>query len=197
MKIPTISKKALTIIAGVLLILMLGAYMGRGWIRTTLVPAYVQAFYMSGVDKNFSKNFSVIDQRLATFGFAFTTNYDECWSGGNVWFDGFSESVTCIKSQESNAITVTDGLKGQWKTGAPQLEQLLLANGWYKTYDEHESLTKLLQRRYMAAVNYAKDNGKTHCKLTIAFSPSDETNATARMWSQRLCQRDVEFFGGA
>jgi hypothetical protein len=191
-------KKTLLIVSGVVVLLLAMTYLGRGYIRATAVPAYAQTFYMPGVSKKFDENLTDATRKLESYGAKYNTNYDECWSGGNAMFENFRETVTCIKSLESNATHVTDGLRKQWKIEGPKLEKQLLANGWQKQYNTEEPIAELLVRDYGPTVKYAKDIGKVQCEFSITYAPRSNTTGSPQdqVWSHESCQRDVKFFGG-
>jgi hypothetical protein len=191
-------KRTLLIASSVLVLLLAVVYLGRGYIRATVVPAYAQKFYMPDVDKKFAENLTDATRKLESYGVKYSTNYDECWSGGNAMFENFRETVTCIKSLESNAARVTDGLRKQWKIEGPQLEKQLLANGWRKQHNTDEPIAELLVRDYGPTVKYAKDIGKVQCEFSITYAPRNNSTGAPQdqMWSHESCQRDVKFFGG-
>jgi hypothetical protein len=177
-------------------LLLAVAYLGRGYIRTTVVPAYAQTFYMPGVDKKFDENLTDATRKLESYGVKYNTNYDECWSGGDAAFENFRETVPCIKYLEGSPVNVSNDLQKHWKAEMPQLEQRLLTSGWQKQYNANESIADLLTRKYDASVSYHKNIGKIYCEFSITYSFRDPQNTQSRIWSKASCQRDVGFFGG-
>lgn len=183
-----------------LLILLFAAFLLRGWIRGFVIPAYVNHFYKEGVDKNFDREFSPLNHKLADYGFTFNHPadvHDECWKGDSVFYQGLGETVPCLKTQSSDQRSFTSSFINQWKRSTPELEQYLLSNGWHKEWNDKQPITEIYNNPSNDAsvgVVYSKMDGKTRCEVSIfynAFSPDLE-----KTFVNESCTRDVSFFGG-
>ncbi len=198
-----LNKKTLLLISCLLFLIICGAYLSRGWIRGSLLPAYVKTFYKSEVDAAFKNDFTPVNQQLKSYGFIFSqVQQDECWSGDNAMFQGFSETVPCIKQWQSNAITLSDGFITHWQATSPQLEHYLHTNGWHKEYFAKQPIATIFNvPNYQGTiqVNYAKLHGKLVCNLSISYNPSngEVEGQNNQVYASESCERDVSFFGGS
>ena len=181
--------------AVILVICIVGAllYVGRGWVRQSVVPFYAKIVYLHQVRNHFDKDFKPIDLTMSKIGYHFnTTDDDEC---SNPFFQGFGESINCAKGITSNKLTPSTDLTKKWKQTAPNLERRLLISGWTKDNVDQPIVTLLdntnVEDTSQPAVNYRRYHGKVECNFSMRNSPSShETYAT------EYCQRNVSFFGG-
>ncbi len=192
------AKVGITILIG-LLVLGTLVYFGRGWIRGSAIPSYASLFYKPTVDKHFNDDFSNINDKLRGLGFSFASPLqDECWRGGNAMFQGFSETVPCIKQQESVPFVLTSNFISQWQLKSLEFEQYLESVGWHKEYNAQQSISGLFSvPGYDAtiAVNYSKAHGKASCDLSIGYTAA-QSNPN-KVFVDESCERDVSFFGGS
>lgn len=180
------------------LILLLGAlaYANRGWVRGTFVPNYVDFFYHKGVSKTFDRELGPINEKLNQYGFTVNeqSRKDECWKEASSyqWFyEGFRQTVKCMKYQQSNTLGYSNELSQKWEQTSPQLEQFIIENGWEKQHDQNQKIDEILNPKQSIGVNYTKRKGKIGCRLTIF----NFKNPGGVRFSES-CTRDVTFFGG-
>lgn len=179
------------------------AYSNRGWIRGSAIPAYVNFFYKRGVEKDFTADFNPINERLQTYGTGFKTIQNGCWKGGDALFEGISETVPCIRQQESS-LQLSSAFIGRWKAESPAFERYLLSTGWKKQYDEKQPINTLFNNPVSntgLSVNYAKVHDKAYCNFSIAFTPYVTMDQPTILRQQgtisEMCARDVSFFAGS
>jgi hypothetical protein len=198
-----LNKKKFLLIGCLFFLIVSGSFLARGWIRASLLPAYVKVFYKSEVDAAFKNDFTPVNQQLKSYGFTFSqVQQDECWSGDNAMFQGFSETVPCIKQWQSNAITPSSSYITNWQSTSAQLEHYLLTNGWHKEYFAGQPINTILSvpnYKGTVQVNYAKLHGKLVCNLSISYNPSDSEveGQNNQVYVSESCERDVSFFGGS
>ena len=189
------TKRNILVVGSVLLVVLAGLYLARGWIRGSVVPAYAKIFYKPKVETAFKNDLAPINQRLKAYGLVFSiVGQNECWSGGNALFQGFSETVPCIKLMDSNQITPSDSYIANWRATSPQLEQYLLANGWHKEYFAAQPIGTIFDvPNYTGTiqVNYSNSHGKLVCDLSISYNPHSQT------WATESCEKDLVLFGGS
>ncbi len=191
----TRSKKKTAVIATcVVLVLLVATLLGRGLIRATLIPAYVNHFYKPAIGTRFDQDFSEVDQELAKYGLTFNDQDGyayECYSGDKVFFERWRETVPCYRAQGSDQKPFTSEMVDNWKKNSLALEQFLLQHGWHKEWNEAQPIEEIFNHESGAGVVYSKAHGKTVCSLQI-FSSSDPSQTH----TSQSCDRDVKFFGG-
>lgn len=122
--------KTIVFICGVVLLLSLGAYLGRGWIRGTFIPKSVAMFHAKTVKKRFTQNFEPLSSELDKFGLRFEEPLQarivKC---NDQHYEGFSVDISCAISIGSNTINPDESYRQNWKEHAADLESSLIAQG--------------------------------------------------------------------
>lgn len=185
--------RLLPIILLVAAVLMMGAYAVRGPLRANVLPADVELFYKPWVNLAFSRNLSGVVNWLRTDGF---TNekllQDGCWSGGNVTFQGFDETVPCLKQKEQSVPHLSSTFVARWKMDSPGLERYLKANDWHKGYNQNQDITGIFDTRhnFSVGVTYYKQQGLTFCELNIFYDAF--LNDPSRAFADETCHYDFD-----
>ena len=198
-----LTKRKVLVILSLLVVIALGSYLARGWIRDSVVPAYANTFYKSEVETAFKNDLTPVNQQLKSYGLIFSqVQQDECWSGDNAMFQGFSETVPCIKQWQSNAITPSSSYITKWQSTSPQFEHYLLANGWQKGYYAAQPIATIFNvPNYQGTiqVNYAKLHGGVACSLSISYNPSngEVQGQNNQVYASESCEKDLVLFGGS
>lgn len=197
------TKETIVIAITVLLIISALGFLGRGWIRGSAVPTYVNHFYKLGIDKDFENDFSPLNTKLKLYGFTFNNNdtlQDQCYKDPE--YRGLQITVYCLKTHDSDALRVTQNFINQWKATSQGLEQSLLSKGWKKQHDQKQAITDLYDNPSSeVATVYSKTHGKTLC--TVAFGATEFpygsttfSQANEKTYISEDCTRFVAFFGG-
>ena len=200
-------KKALAIIVLIIAALLISGSLARGWIRGSLIPAYVTTFYKHSVDSNFNNDFTPVNKLLEPYGFtAWSVTRDDCSKGADAQYSRFSESINCDKDQGSNSINPSTAYITKWQQSSNNIESYLYAHGWQKIYYAKQSISGLFSVKGYdgsVGVNYAKSHGKLECDLSISYNPPGTTYdintlkiLPGQLFVEESCTRIVAFFGG-
>lgn len=183
-------------IGAALLILAAAAFICRGWVRTTLLTAYVRTMYSHSVNQNFEGDFTDVTMQLQKLGLSFTKSpYDGC---DYVEYEGLNATYSCSRGAGSKPLKLSEEYKTTWLRESPALEKYLLERGWHKTWNKRQPIDELLTRDDRDAsvgVNYEKIHGKVACVLSIWY------NGPQYEWQYQFnaaeaCSRSIAFFGG-
>jgi len=187
--------KVLSVVVILLILLSGGAYIFRGWIRNSVVPSYVSVFYKGDVDTAFNKSFPKVNQELKPYGITFNNPKFQHKTLCGPSFEGFSESVYCNQSTQSDQSTFPANFNDYWTSNSPGLEKQLLHDGWKRA--SHQPIDSLLrgnETTYHSSLEttYIKYYGKTYC--TLSFSAFGARPAQLTVTED--CFRSVAFFHG-
>lgn len=223
----TVQKK-IGIGMGALLIAAVAFYILAIVIRQYAVPLYVNTFYRKSVDKEFAKSFSDFNNELASLGLTpfRSSGFDPsaqaatCYNhvtdnGQNGYYQGFSETVPCIKKVSIDPFVPDDNFIAAWKDGTNKLPAILKSSGWKMTrnfvagadlatdYQSQQSIAKIFDvpnrsdaNQYAAEIDYNKSDGKFKCSLSIYYA-NNGPSPVKSIWLDESCERDVSFFGGS
>src|ERR1035438_4448785 len=138
----TLQKKASIGIAA-LLIAIVAFYILAVVIRQYTVPLYVNTFYRKSVDKEFAASFTDFNNELTSLGLTpyrssgfdpsakLATCYNHVTDNGqNGYYQGFSETVPCIKQVSIDPFVPDDNFITAWSAGSDKLPAILKANSW-------------------------------------------------------------------
>jgi hypothetical protein len=189
-------KRKLTIICASVLLCLLGvAYIGRGVVREAIIPFAVQMVVMPKVNHQFRTNFTPVNAMLADYGFHMQQTADDTNGCDAPFYEYLSESVYCNKSNTSNKLRPSAGLRKAWRTGSPALEKQLLAAGWKKDNVEQPIATVLDNTDpndfSQYRVTYRIQRSGAECVLDISNSPSSN-----EIYAGEGCEEYVNLFGG-
>jgi hypothetical protein len=181
------------IIAGLIILVILAAYIGRGWLRQSAVPFYASRAYMPGLHKQFDDDFRGTDLTLTGFGYHFAHNdEDGCLDPE---FSGFGESVYCDVHATSNKARPSAEATKIWQASSKIIEKQLLEVGWTKDNPDQPIAALLnytdLNDTSQWSVTYRKHHGPSDCSLSIINSPSSRES-----FVEKGCGRSVNIFGG-
>jgi hypothetical protein len=176
-------------------LLATSAYFSRAWLRQSAAPFYASTVYMPKIRNNFKKNVLPVNALMASYGFNYhktETNFEGCGEPG---FEGFGETIYCIKSLTSNKLIPSNALSTTWHKNSNSLERQLFASGWTKD-NKTQPIGSLLD--YVDAndvsqhdVSYRITKAGAECYFRISNSPSSH-----EVYSVEGCQHTVNFFGG-
>jgi hypothetical protein len=201
MKVKT--RRTVLIVVIVLVVVSVLSFLGRGWIRGSVVPAYVNHFYRSGIDKDFDHDFLPLNAKLKTYGFTFNnsdTLQDQCYKDAQ--YQGLQITVYCLKTRDSDTLPVTQGFIDKWKTTSPGLEKDLLSGGWQKQHDEKQPIAEIYDNPNSdVGTVYSKAHGKTLCTVTFGatqfpYGSTTFSQANEKTYVSEDCTRFVAFFDG-
>lgn len=222
----TFRKRRLFISIGLsaLLLLLVGLYFSRGWIRGSLIPAYVQRVYKPQVDRAFNSTFQELKTQFEKAGFTFKTyseNFDDSCqtlngSEDSLTYQRISESDSCNKMVSSDTSLVNPAFVNYWHTQSPNLQRYLASGGWARQTSDTIYSTSRLTRIFddplsdggdQTDINFSKSYGKVNCSIDFnylsfevkAIGGTGETTAipnTPNIQVDYQCDRNVNFFGG-
>lgn len=182
------------------LLLLVALILGRGWVRGQAIPAYVNAFYESGISRQFDHDFPEVTERLNSLSFSFDSSvnkHDYCNSGENVEYSGIGEEVDCQRRIISDEHVPTSNFIANWRQNSDQLEQYLLTNGWHKEWNAQQPISQIYDNpnnHLSVGVNYTKPHGKITCSLSIRYNAKQPDSL--KTFATESCSRAVSFFGG-
>jgi hypothetical protein len=196
------SMRKLPITALILLQVMIGLIVATvfcaGWIRASLIPAYVRYHYKPAVIQAYASEFPVINKNLNSYGFVFNPASLRCGIDQEATYVRFSETVPCIEASGVAPFTASSEQRIAWQQGSLEFEQYLLSHGWQKQGFQKQPINKLFDvNGYDGsnAVDYKKPHGNVFCTLSIIYWPDPpHINQVSAAVS---CGRDILFFGGS
>lgn len=199
--------KRFKIIAGVgtiIITILAATTLGRGWIRGTAIPAYVNLVYKNSLNKSFDQAFSTINPKLAVYGINFQPskyNQDVCEKGANVYYQGVRETIPCSRSRSSSLYHVSPEFIKKWQLSSQSLEDSLLGDGWIKQWNKDQPINQIYNSRNdhlntTISVVYGKYYGHTYCELSINYQPNRPHAGEGEAFANEACDRDVILFGG-
>src|SRR5579884_3827206 len=182
-------------------------------IRQYAVPLYVNTFYRKSVNKEFAASFTDFNNELASLGLTpyRSSGFDPsaksatCYNhvtdnGQNGYYQGFSETVPCIKQISTSPFVPDDDFIAAWRDGSAKLPAILKENGWKMTrnlvagvdiatdYQSQQSLARIFDvpnrspaNMYAAEIDYDKSDGKTKCSLSISYA-NDGPSPVKSVW---------------
>jgi hypothetical protein len=197
-------------------------------IRQYAVPLYVNTFYRKSVEHEFAMSFTDFNNELnllgltqyRSSGFDPSTKTASCYNhvtdnGQNGYYEGFRETVPCMKQISINPFVPDNDFIATWRTGANRLLPTLQANGWRMTRNlvagsdlttdlqSQQSIAKIfdvpnrsLADQYTTEIDYSKTNGKFKCSISLSYA-NDGPSPVKSFWLDESCERDVSFFGGS
>lgn len=186
------SKRIALIGLGLLVVLGIGAYLGRGWLRSDFVSFYTTTFYLSDLHHHYTKSFEPVNNELAKFGFSFNKmDTNECYEPQ---YQGLGVSTSCEQGTVSNKLVPTE-LQPKWHAGSEQFEKFLYSQGWSKDNKGSDIPTLFdnvdTNQHYQEGIGYRKTFGALTCNLSLRNSPDSH-----EAYVVESCYRDIKFFGG-
>jgi hypothetical protein len=171
-------------------------FLGRGVIRSEIIPAYTRVVYRPSLENHFKKDFTPINNQLQVLGITMLSpNHDVC-GNESAQYEGFSESVYCSQSAVNNQFTISSDFKHHWQKQSPNLQRYLETNGW-KHYNPKQDVPTFFYNQGFDStigISYSKQHGSANCSLDILFNTSDPPRDAASV--SEGCWRNVDFFGG-
>jgi hypothetical protein len=197
-------------------------------IRQFAAPLYVNTFYKHSVENEFAASFNDFNNELKSLGLTqyrssgFDTSaktatcYNHVTDGGqNGRYEGFSETVPCIKQISIDPFVPDDEFIATWRAGSYKLLPVLKANGWKMTRNlvagsdlatdplSQQSIAKIFDipnrtpaEQYATEIDYSKTDGKLKCSISLSYA-NNGPSPVKSLWLDESCERDVSFFGGA
>lgn len=194
-----IHRRSLLAGIGVAFVILTLLIICRGWIRSSLIPSYVDHFYQPHISKTFEQEFKPVNQQLKVFGFGFTDREGAYHQDGchEPEFSGFQESVFCVTSQVSDDIAFTDDFQQTWEQKSPDFEKYLLAHGWQKQWNGYQPINEILanpNNDVSVGVVYAKSKGAIRCELSVSYYA--QGGQAQKVGVHESCSRTISFLGG-
>jgi hypothetical protein len=159
-------------------VLLLVLFICRGWVRSTLVPAYANIFYKQNVAKYFDQDLTPVNAKLSQLGFTFTDTAPQryarhtCSEAPTIPTPNNSQAVTCTKAQSNYKRAFTEAFAATWKRDSAAFEAYLLQNGWHKERNQQQPIDQIYDNTNNTAsvgVVYSKTRDTTRCELSIVY----------------------------
>jgi len=185
-------KKWYAIAATVLVIIFIIGYLGRGWIRNTVVPGTVHTFGGNSVQKTLDQQYSALGNPLQAMGITKLDHYDKCT---RTYANNFHIEVDCSAHYSAYSNEVSN-FKPDLGVRAANLEQTLKANGWAGANTSITTLGENLSRGidYTPDAAYQKKIGKTEC--LVDFNTAFRSPHPTAISGSVDCSRTYEILGG-
>ncbi len=120
-------KTPLIILIIVVVVVALGTIF-RGWLRVTVIPKTVEAFYLSGVNNTYDKESLALENPFTALGYSNPTKSDKCSLEAA---QSFHTAVDCTDSQQAYTKLPTDAAsQTKVQQQAASLQSMLGTNGW-------------------------------------------------------------------
>ena len=182
------------LIAGSLVVIVLLAFLFRGWFRMTVIPKTIHAVYGNSAEEVLKAEAAKLQDPISLLGFVSEEpNFGGC---STAFAKRISTQVICsYQIPEWREIAQDPQAKADLAANADKLQSLLKENGWQGEYSEdgtYTSLKKLISSinagiDYQPDATYQKQIGNVHCYLqsnTAFASPAPPAFAT-RMFCSR------------
>lgn len=188
--VPNLKRRKLLTIVGVLLSLLLVTYVGRGFVRKSLLPGIVERVAGDQVSDVFVSEANKLGNPLPSLGFTGAASLNRnCYM---VVANGLSTQVECSRQLEANQ-TLKD-MRADSRTliaGASKLQQLLEVNGWKGDFAQSgqnalvsliTDLTKGID--YHPDATYIKEVDGATCTFSnyTAFAKPAEPALSSKLW---------------
>jgi hypothetical protein len=188
------------IITGTVIILLPVLFLLRGWIRTSVVPTYVEATYGKQLSKIVDQQIMPLHNELASLGLTFKEyeNYVPGKKCGLAYFSIIQETVVCSTGYHAEIAGPSQEQKNALAMRGNAFEQRLKDSGWSAEHGYYAKSINLFFDTGYAAVSYKKQVGSTLCDLNFSWQP--EATYASELPSLSIdtsCRRDVKFFGGS
>jgi hypothetical protein len=163
-------KRPLILIPLLLLLLLLVCYLGRGWIRRSLVPSLAEVVYARRVQSTFDKEYGALGNPFETLGMNNIKTTKECTL---IYARHFKVQVYCAVSYSSYSDKVSN-LHPDLSIRSKTLEQTLESKDWIRGNTSLETLGTNISTGidWTPDAAYMKTVGKTFCltDFNTAFS---------------------------
>jgi len=185
----------------VLMVILIGAWPTRSFIRNSGVSFYVNTAYKPFFEHRFNTAFTPINSALKQMDAyaSIDPHLNAANSCDVVEYSGIHETALCQRYQVTNGIIPASSFVRDWKFGAPDLENYLLAHGWQKR--DAQSISSLFDDpREARWINYSKGNDAASCHLYLHYEgrpkPTTAKSGDNKFYVDESCQRWIKFFGG-
>lgn len=197
-------------------------------VRQYIVPFYANTFYKKSVEKEFATSFSDINKELDSLGLTQyrSSGFDPsaksatCYNhvtdnGQNGYYEGFSETVPCIKQLSLDPLVPDDEFIAAWRADSHKLLEALNSNEWKITRNfvagtdlptdiqNQQPIAKIFDvpnrspaDQDASEITFSKTNGKIKCYFSISYA-NDGPSPVKSIWLNEGCERNVSFFGGS
>lgn len=187
---------ALLIILGVLVALFAILMLARGWLRMTVAPTIIKAFYGNPAQKTYEEEASMLQDPLGLLGYSGakpTINNTGCHA---VVANRLKTQVVCSYSYNlGQEIPTSTEARQSLRSNAEKLQTLLQANGWEGEYSNDAEYTSLVQlissltagMDYQPDATYQKKVGNVECTFSnnTAFSSPEPAKMSTRFYCSR------------
>lgn len=174
----------------VILVLVALTYVGRSWVRVTLVPKTEGLYYGHQVDSRLQTEYKKLGEPFQTLGFVSSPHFSRCVM---TYAYHFEIESSCAAGYASFSDKVSS-LSPDLGVRAASLESALKANGWQ---GDNTSITTLGQNLskgidYTPDADYTKSFGKIQCD--IDFNTAFSTPKPAAIAGRMTCSRQLLLF---
>ena len=179
------------VVLGILIVLM-GTYAMRGWIREDFLPNQASYFTKQSLADSYKESYASAEQTIQDLQLNLSTNAGA--SCNLLSAEGIQTTLYCNAGSEGTTEATDDYIKA-FKQTSSDVEARLLQKGWTKAWNAQQPINELFnnpENDVSIGVNYEKIYGKNLCRLSLYYNAYEKNPSMLR--SSLGCTRTVHYF---